>query len=105
MIGEEPFFIDVNPSNHKQATWLSFDLRLFKVPENQSMFGDAMSSNEADAPAYITIVISNLNKLDGAIGPDSFANLVQIGGASALEFNPKDNYGHKVFTLALARVF
>jgi hypothetical protein len=36
--GEEPFFIHVIPSNHKQASWLSFDLRLFKVTENQSMF-------------------------------------------------------------------
>ncbi len=102
--GEDPFFIDVNPSNQKQPTWLSFDLRLFKVTENQSMFGDVMSSKEADAPAYITNVISNLNKFNGVVGSDSFANLVQIEGGSALVFNPKDNYGRKVFNFALARV-
>jgi hypothetical protein len=28
--GEVLYFIDVNPSNHKQPTWLSFDLLLFK---------------------------------------------------------------------------
>jgi hypothetical protein len=91
MIGEKTFFIDVDPSDHKQASWLSFDLRLFKVTENQPIFRDAMSSNEADAPAYITNVIFNLNKFNGVIGSDSFANLVQTEGGSALEFNPKDN--------------
>jgi hypothetical protein len=84
---------------------LSIDLRLFKVSENQSMVGDAMSSNEADAPAYITNVISNLNKFNGIIGSDSFVNLVQTEVESALEFNPEDNHGRKVFNFALAQMF
>jgi hypothetical protein len=38
------------------------------------------------------------------IRTDSFANLVQTEGRSALEFNPTDNHGRKVFKFALARV-
>lgn len=94
---ENPFFIDVSPLNANQPTWLGFDLRLSKVTKNTAMFGDTMFSNEADALSY-------LNKFDGTVNSDSFAALSQSEGGSALEFNPKDSYGRKVFNFALARV-
>jgi len=102
--GEDPFFIDVNPSDPTQPTWLSFDLRLFKVSANSIRFGVAMSNNEADAPGFIAQVIANLNANNGTVGADSFNGLTQDEAGSALEFNPTDNSGHKVFNFAVARV-
>lgn len=102
--GEDPFFLDVNPLNPKQPTWLSFDIRLFKLTGNTSKFGVLMSSNEADAPGFISDVIQNLNDSNGTVGSDSFEGLTQDENGSALEFHQMDNYGRKVFNFALARV-
>jgi hypothetical protein len=102
--GEDPFFIDVNPHDPTQPTWLSFDLRLFKVPANSVKFGVPMPGNPAGAPGFITQVIANLNANKGVVGADSFDGLTQDESGSALEFNPTDNHGHKVFNFALARV-
>jgi hypothetical protein len=102
--GEDPFFVDVNPVDPTQPTWLSFDLRLFKVTENSLKFGVPVPSNEASAPGFIAQVITNLNANKGVVGPDSFDGLSQDESGSALEFNPTDNNGHKVFNFALARV-
>lgn len=102
--GADPFFIDVNPSDPTQPTWLSFDLRLFKVTENTIRFGASMSSDPADAPAFIANVIANLNANNGNVGGDKFEGITQDEDQSGLEWNPTDNFGRNVFNFALARV-
>jgi len=104
--GADPFFVDVNPHDPTQPSWLSFDVRLFKVTGNSIKFGVAMSTNAADAPGFIASVISNLNASgnQGSVGGDSFEGLTQDEDGSALEFNPTDNNNHTVFNFALARV-
>ena len=102
--GADPFFVDVNPNDPTQPSWLSFDVRLFKVTGNSLKFGAHMSTNPADAPGFISQVITNLNANNGVVGSDSFEGLTQDEDGSALEFNPKDNNGHTVFNFALARV-
>jgi hypothetical protein len=102
--GADPFFVDVNPSDPTQPSWLSFDVRLFKVTGNSLKFGAHMSTNPTDAPGFIAQVITNLNDNDGVVGMDSFEGLTQDEDGSALEFNPSDNNGHPVFNFALARV-
>lgn len=102
--GADPFFVDVNPSDPTQPSWLSFDVRLFKVTGNSLKFGAHMSTNPADAPGFIGQVITNLNANHGVVGIDSFDGLPQDEDGSALEFNPTDNNGYTVFNFALARV-
>jgi hypothetical protein len=102
--GADPFFVDVNPHDPTQPTWLSFDVRLFKVTGNSLKFGAHMSTNPADAPGFIAQVITNLNAGHGTVGSDSFEGLTQDEDGSALEFNPTDNNSHTVFNFALARV-
>jgi hypothetical protein len=102
--GADPFFVDVNPSDPTQPSWLSFDVRLFKVTGNSLKFGAHMTTNPADAPGFISQVITNLIAGSGVVGSDSFEGLTQDEDGSALEFNPKDNNGHTVFNFALARV-
>lgn len=102
--GADPFFVDVNPSDPTQPTWLSFDLRLFSVTENTIRFGALMSSDPADAPEFIATAITNLNDNNGNVGGDSFNGLSQDEEQSGLEWNPTDNDGHAVFNFALARV-
>jgi hypothetical protein len=102
--GADPFFVNVNPSDPTQPSWLSFDVRLFKVTGNSLKFGVHMSTNPADAPGFVSQVITNLNANHGVVGTDSFDGLAQDEDGSALEFNPTDNNGHTVFNFALARV-
>jgi hypothetical protein len=60
---EDPFLIDVNPKDPSQPSWLSFDLRFFKmtVPAGQtaSRFGAIMTDNVNDAPGFIAAVITS----------------------------------------------
>jgi hypothetical protein len=111
--GENPRFenIDVNhPADY--PSWLSFDLRFFKmtVPSTgaistASRFSAIMSRNRSDAPAFIASVIANLTTGKGTVGADSFdPGLTQNEDASALEFLPQDNAGNFVFNFAVARV-
>jgi hypothetical protein len=103
--GEDPYFEDVDLQNPNQPSWLSFDLRFFKAIGGQSRFGaPAMSNDPADAPGFITNVISNLNNPAANLGGDSFAGLTQDEDASALEFLQKDNGGNFTFNFSLARV-
>ena len=103
--GEDPRFEDIDPTNPAQDSWLSFDLRYFKmtVPPGQpaSRF-NATITGASDAPAFIATVIGQLNnKLTGS---DNFAGLTQDEVASALEFNLQDDSGNNVYNFALARV-
>lgn len=102
--GADPFFVDVNPQDPTQPTWLSFDLRLFSVTENSLKFGVAAPADAAGAPGFIAQVIANLNANQGHVGSDSFDGLTQDEDSSALEFNPENNHNQKVFNFALARV-
>jgi hypothetical protein len=105
--GENPYFVDVDPGNATQPSWLSFDLRLFKVtvPPNQTAtrFGGTMTTNAADAPGFIANVIQNLTQNAGNVNGDSFDGLTQDEGGSALEFLQQDSNGSFVFNFAVAR--
>jgi hypothetical protein len=102
-IGEDPFFIDVDPNNPTQPSWLSFDLRFFKVVQGDSRFGIGNLNAPADAPTFIANVINNLNTPGANLGGDSFDALSQDEDQSALEFQQQVNNQY-VFNFALARV-
>jgi hypothetical protein len=100
--GEDPRFVDVDPNHPLQyPTWLSFDLRYFKVAvppgATRTLFGATMTSNPADAPGFIASVISNLKKAD-------FDGLPQDEDTTKMKFLPTDNNGNFVFNFAVARV-
>ena len=110
--GANPRFEDVDPA-HPQSypSWLSFDLRFFKVAVPPSgpiqivnRFGANMSRNPADAVGFIANVIRNLTMGNGSAGGESFDGLTQDEVGSALEYLPKDNQGNLVFNFAVARV-
>ena len=106
---EDPYLLDVNPKDQSQPSWLSFDLRFFKmtVPAGQtrSRFGAAMTDNPNDAPGFIAAVINNLTQGGGSHSGDSFdPGLSQDEDASALEFQQQDDSGNYVFNFAVARV-
>ena len=106
--GENPYFVDVNPSDPNQPVWLSFDLRFFKVAVSgggmAQRFGATMTSNAADAPGFISNAIQNLTTNGGNVGGDTFDNVSQDEDASALEFLQRDSNGNFVFNFAVARV-
>ncbi|HJZ76195.1 MAG TPA: sialidase family protein [Vicinamibacterales bacterium] len=108
--GENPYYQNVNPADPARfPTWLSFDLRLFKmtVPPSQTAdrFGATMTTNPTDAPGFITNVIANLTSGGGSVSGDSFeSGLTQDEAGSALEFLQKDSNGNFVFNFAVARV-
>jgi hypothetical protein len=103
--GENPYFTDVNPSDATQPSWLSFDLRFFKIAVSaggtMSRFGATMTSNPADAPAFIASAIGNLTNNTAG---ETFDALSQNEDASALEFLQQDSSGNFVFNFAVARV-
>ena len=106
---EDPYFLDVNPKDQSQPSWLSFDVRFFKmtVPAGQtrSRFGATMTANPNDAPGFIAAAIKNLTQGGGNYNGDSFdPGLSQDEDASALEFQQQDNNGNYVFNFAVARV-
>ena len=76
--GEDPRFEDIDPSNPQgYPSWLSFDLRFFKmaVPtsgavQTASRFGAMMTTNPADAPGFIATVIANLTAGKGIVGSE-----------------------------------
>jgi hypothetical protein len=108
--GENPYFLNVNPKDPTQPTWLSFDLRLFKVTlapnAPPTMFGAQLPASAADAPGFITQAIANLNAGHGTTADgDSFETTLQTDEeVSALEFNSTNSSNQLVFNFALARV-
>ncbi len=103
--GEDPRFEDVDPTHPRQDSWLSFDLRFFKmtVPSGQSSSRfNASVSGPADAPAFIATAISQLTQ--GLTGSDTFDSLKTDETESSLEFNQQDDSGNFVYNYAVARV-
>jgi hypothetical protein len=105
---EDPYFTDVDPAQPTQPSWLSFDLRFFKiaVPNGgkRQRFGADMTSNPDDAPGFIANVIKNLTANAGDIAGDTFTGLATDEDSSALEFLQQDSSGNYVFNFAVARV-
>jgi hypothetical protein len=104
--GQNPSFKDIDPANPAQfPSWLSFDLRFFKVAVasggSASRF-NATITGAGDAAAFIAAAIGNLNQNNA--GGDTFDALPQDEDSSALEFQQQDNNGNFVFNFALARV-
>ena len=103
--GEDPRFQDDDPQNARQPSWLSFDLRFFKMtvpPGGHASRFNATVSGPGDAPAFIATAIDQLTRK--LTGGDTFANLSQDETASALEFNQQDDSGNYVYNFAVARV-
>ena len=107
--GEDPRFEDYTPSNPlAYPSWLSFDLRFFKVTPNQShqWFNVTNPANAAGCVPYIQTVLNNLNTPGTNLNGDTFdGSLSQDEDQSALEFLPANSTtGDLTFNFALARV-
>jgi hypothetical protein len=103
--GEDPRFEDVDPSDPGQPSWLSFDLRFFKMtvpPGGTASRFNANVTGAGDAPAFIATAIDQLTKK--LTGSDTFDGLTQDEDASALEFQQQDDSGNYVYNFAVARV-
>ncbi|HWF67635.1 MAG TPA: hypothetical protein VN670_10025 [Acidobacteriaceae bacterium] len=99
--GEDPRFVNINPTNPAQfPSWLSFDLRFFKVavPPGKTihMYGTDIT-DAASAPSFIANAIKNFNSA-------TFDGLPQDEKTTEIEFLPTDNDGKHVFNFAVARV-
>ena len=94
-----------NPYENDGATsWLSTDLRVFRVDANQTFFGATMGSGPAQAPAFITQAIANLNSHDVAVtGGQTFEGLSTDEQVSFVELSEQVN-GTRVFNFAVAKV-
>ena len=77
------------------TSWLSTDVRVFKIRDGDSRFGATISS---DASAFIKQVISNLNS--GSTGGQTFDG---ISTDETLELSQKVN-GTSIFNFAIAKV-
>ena len=106
--GEDPFFTDLTPSNPLEyPSWLSFDLRFFKVTPNQAhqMFSVPNPADANGAIPYIQNVLNHLNNPSLITNGDTFDTaLTQDEDSSALEFLPTDTNGNPTFNFAVARV-
>jgi hypothetical protein len=79
-------------------SWLSTDLRVFQIPQGNSIFGETMGS---DASAFITNIITRLNT--GNTAGQSFDDISTDETASALELSQTVN-GTPIYNFGLARV-
>jgi hypothetical protein len=84
-----------------QVSWLSTDVRVFKINAGVSRFAATMGATAADAPTYIQQVLANLNA--GATGGDTFDGIDTDEAVSALELSESVG-GQNVFNFAIARV-
>lgn len=90
---------ELNPS------WLSADLRFFKVtvgPHQKVPFKGPAINTAADAPKCIAKIIENLNT--NQAGGQTFASLTTDEQTSSLEYQPTDNQNNPVYNFALAHV-
>ena len=82
-----------------ETSWLSTDLRVFQVKQNDPKFGATMGS---DPCAFITQVISNLNA--GTTGEQTFETGIRVDyDGSQLELSEKVG-GTPVYNFAIAKV-
>ena len=92
-----PYMIDGDPS------WLSTDLRVFKVSAGDTFHGIPQGSGSAAGPAFITAFVNACRA-----GADNSSNLfetLEIGQmASQLDLATTDPGGHEIFNYAVARV-
>lgn len=106
--GEDPYFYDLDPTQPlAYPSWLSFDLRFFKVTPNQAhqMFSAPNPTGAGDAVDYIRNVLTNLNTPGRITNGDTFdTTLQQDEDLSALEFHPDNDSGEPTFNFAVARV-
>lgn len=106
--GEDPYFYDLNPTQPKAyPSWLSFDLRFFKVTPTQAheMFSAPNPTDAGDAVRYIRNVLTNLNTPGLITNGDTFeTTLQQDEGQSALKFHTANDAGEPTFNFAVARV-
>ncbi|MDT4972806.1 MAG: hypothetical protein QOG22_2949 [Pseudonocardiales bacterium] len=85
--------------------YLSVDLRVMQLKENDKRFGATVGTGAADtvATTFITSVINNLNTHVATLTPD-FDALPQAEELSTLALAPTDSAGKAVYNFALARV-
>jgi hypothetical protein len=106
--GEDPYLFNFNPNNPEAyPSWLSYDLRLFKVTPNQKhlMFSVPNPTDASNACDYIKQVLNHLNNPNLIKNGDTFDNtLTQDEEWSAIEFTPTDDSGDLTFNFAVARV-
>ena len=99
-----PFILHGDIANGK-PWYLSIDLRVFQMTENQRKFAVTLNPGlpRTVAPAFISQVITNLNLDPGPLGP-TFDAIPQEEDAAALTLAPTDTSGTPVYNFALARV-
>lgn len=83
------------------VSWLSTDVRVFKLRAGEVRFGATMGATSADASAFIKQVIANLNA--GNSGGQTFDSISTDPQTSSLELSEKVN-GTNVFNFAIAKV-
>ena len=87
----DPFMLHGDPS------WLSIDLRVFVVRQDQSMFGVSGPTGPADAPRFIQQLMSGIT-------PAQFDGMPSTEDQSKLYVQPNDESNVPVFNFALAKV-
>ncbi len=92
-----PFMLDLDHPDAK--TWLSSDLRVFRVREGQTFLGHTlpMGADREAAYTYIRDVLSDVTATQ-------FENLPVKQDASTLSSLPTTSLGQRVYNFALARV-
>jgi hypothetical protein len=86
------------------TSWLSIDLRVFRLRSGDGRFSMTMGPGPGDAPGFIQSVIQALTAGGGSAGGESFEGLPTDEDGSSLELSPTDSGGRSVFNFALARV-
>jgi len=86
-----------------QTTWLSTDLRVFHIKENQSKFGATVNGKTpTDAINFLKDVITNLNPGGNSAG-QTFENDLDPN-ATEVALNQFDSGGKAIFNFAIAKV-
>jgi hypothetical protein len=106
--GEEPYFVNLNPSAPASyPSWLSFDLRLFKVTPHQKhkMFGVPNPTSADGAIGYVRQILDHLNEPSLIKNGDTFDSaLTQNEESSAIEFFPVNDESVLTLNFAVARL-
>jgi hypothetical protein len=94
-----------NPyENDGPTSWLSTDVRVFRVNAGGQAFGATMGAAAADAPAFIQQAITNLNTHNTTVtGGQTFEGLPTDEQTAFVELSEQVS-GTRVFNFALAKV-